>query len=522
MRTLALFLTLALVTPAAEIIDASANARIRQEAIEKSQVMRHLSMLADRYGPRLTGSPNYEAAARWAAAELTSWGLKNANLEPWDFGHPGWVNERAAGYLTSPSKDNLVLEVLAWTPSTKGRARSNVVQIEPPSPASKEELNAYLAANAAKVKGKIVMVGKAVAVPVSFAPVNKRQTDEAAKARYSGQGQGGGPRGPADRPKPDPTKLTTAQATEIIDAWLVANKALVKVMDGGMAHGMIRAFQNRTYDVKKAVPTVILRNEDYGRAARLLARGEQVAMEFEIVNKLFPAGKTTFNVVAEIPGSDKADEVVMLGGHLDSWHAATGATDNGTGVAAMMEAVRVLQASGMKPRRTIRIALWSAEEQGLLGSKEYVKSHLGTFESPKGEFEKLVAYFNLDSGTGRIRGASVFGPAEAAAAMREILAPFADYGVVGAASTSSRREGGTDSTSFSAAGLTAVGLGQDPIEYFTHTWHTNLDTYERVVPDDMMKASAVIASAVWHVANRNEPLPRFQSDAMPKAAVQTE
>jgi hypothetical protein len=521
MRCLALFLIFALVAPAAEIIDDSANTMIRQEAMEKSQVMRHVSVLTDKYGPRLTGSPNYEAAARWAAAQLTSWGLKNAALEPWDFGHPGWVNERAAGYLTSPSRDNLVFEVLGWTPSTKGKAKSAVVQIEPPSPATKDELTAFLAANAAKVKGKIVMVGKAVAVPVSFAPVSKRQSDDAAKARYGGQGQGG-PRGVGDRPKPDPSRLTAAQAAAMIDEWLVQNKALVKISDAGMVHGMVRAFQNRSHDVKKAVPTVVLRNEDYGRAARLLAMGERVEMEFEIVNKVYPAGKTTFNVVAEIPGTDKAAEVVMLGGHLDSWHGATGATDNATGVAMMMEAVRILQACGLKPRRTVRIGLWSAEEQGLLGSKAYVKAHYGTYESKKTDFDSLVAYFNIDSGTGRVRGASVFGPQEAGTAMREILAPFATWGVAGAVATASRREGGTDSTSFSAAGLTAVGLGQDPIEYFTHTWHTNLDTYERVVADDVMKASAVIASAVWHVANRDEPLPRFKAEAMPKPVAPTE
>jgi Zn-dependent M28 family amino/carboxypeptidase len=245
-------------------------------------------------------------------------------------------------------------------------------------------------------------------------------------------------------------------------------------------------------------------------------------MEFEIVNRTFPEGKTTYNVVAEIPGGDKSGEVVMLGGHLDSWHAATGATDNATGVAVMMEAVRILQASGLKPRRTVRIALWSAEEQGLLGSKEYVKAHFGTFETPKPDYGKLVAYFNLDSGTGRIRGASVFGPPEVATVMREALAPFADFGVAGAMASTSRRSGSTDSTSFSAAGLTAVGLGQDPIEYFSHTWHTNLDTYERVVADDMMKASAVVAAAVWHAANREEPLPRFTTATMPKPVTAAE
>ena len=208
----------------------------------------------------------------------------------------------------------------------------------------------------------------------------------------------------------------------------------------------------------------------------------------------------------------------MLGGHLDSWHSATGATDNATGVSVMMEAVRVLQALNLKPRRTIRVGLWSAEEQGLLGSKAYVKQHFGTFEEPKPEYDKFVGYFNLDSGTGRIRAASVFGPPEAATVLKSAFDSFADLGVLGASASTSRREGGTDSTSFNAAGLPGIGLMQDPIEYFGQTWHTNLDTYERVIADDLMKASAVVAAGAWHLANRDEMLPRFDNEKMPAPA----
>jgi Zn-dependent M28 family amino/carboxypeptidase len=268
-------------------------------------------------------------------------------------------------------------------------------------------------------------------------------------------------------------------------------------------------------DVAKAVPTVVLRNEDYGRIERLLNDGEDVRLEFNIVNHVYPEGKTAYNMVAEIPGTDKADEIVMLGGHLDSWHAATGATDNAIGATMMMEAARLIQILGQKPRRTIRIALWDAEEEGLLGSLAYVKQHFGMFEDPKPEYSKLVAYFNIDSGTGRVRGASIFGPPEAAAVVRAALAPFEDLGVAGAVPSTSRAVGGTDSTSFSNAGLAGVGLQQDPIEYQTHTWHTNLDTYERIVPEDARQAATVIAAAVWHVANRDQPVPRFTKDQMP-------
>jgi carboxypeptidase Q len=216
-----------------------------------------------------------------------------------------------------------------------------------------------------------------------------------------------------------------------------------------------------------------------------------------------------------LTGTDKAGEIVMLGGHLDSWHSATGATGNAIGCSMMMEAVRLIQTPGLKPRRTIRIALWSGEEQGLLGPQAYVKEHFGTFEEPKAEYARLVAYFNIDSGTGRIRGASVFGPPEAAAVVRGALAPFEDLGVVGAAASKTRNAGGTDSTSFNNAGLAGVGLNQDPIEYGTHTWHTNLDTYERIVPEDAAKSAIVIAGAVWYVVNREAMLPRFAKDQMP-------
>jgi len=205
----------------------------------------------------------------------------------------------------------------------------------------------------------------------------------------------------------------------------------------------------------------------------------------------------------------------MLGGHLDSWHAATGATDNAIGSSIMLEAVRLIQSLGLKPRRTIRVALWSGEEEGLLGSLAYVKQHFGSAEDPKPEWYKLDCYFNVDTGTGRIRGGSIFGPPEAAAVLRPVLKQFEDFGVAGAMPTSSRNVGGTDSTSFNNAGLPGVGMSQDPIEYNTMTHHTNLDTYERIIPDDVEKNSAEMAAAVWFVANRDEMIPRFAKDQMP-------
>jgi Zn-dependent M28 family amino/carboxypeptidase len=207
---------------------------------------------------------------------------------------------------------------------------------------------------------------------------------------------------------------------------------------------------------------------------------------------------------------------VLAGAHLDSWHSATGATDNGIGSAVMMEAARILQAVGVKPRRTIRVALWSGEEQGLLGSKAYVKQHFGTVEAPTPEHERFAGYINIDTGTGRIRGLTVFGPAEAGAMLRKVVEPFADLGVAGAITTASRRTGGTDHTSFNAAGLPGIGTQLDPMEYQTHTWHTNLDTYERIVEEDVKAQASVIAAVVYDLATREDRLPRFSKEAMPK------
>jgi Zn-dependent M28 family amino/carboxypeptidase len=258
-----------------------------------------------------------------------------------------------------------------------------------------------------------------------------------------------------------------------------------------------------------------MRNEDYGRIGRLLADGIPVTLRVNIQNREYPE-TTAHNVLAEIPGTDKAEEVVMLGGHFDSWHGATGATDNGIGCAMMMEAVRILAALKVKPRRTIRIALWSGEEQGLLGSLAYVQQHFGTAENPKPEHARLSAYFNIDSGTSKPRGASVFGPARAADMLRAALLPYyAEWGFVGVRATNSRAIGGTDSTSFNNAGLPGVGLSQDPFDYNTFTHHTNYDTYERIYEEDVREGAVMIASLVYAAAMADEMVPRFASAEMP-------
>ncbi|MCA1643750.1 MAG: M20/M25/M40 family metallo-hydrolase [Acidobacteria bacterium] len=445
-------------TGAQERIDQNVNAKIVKEGTDHSQIMRTLHFFTDVYGPRLTGSPSLKAAGEWAVKQMTEWGFENAHLEPWSFGHPGWANERASGFIVSPVKDSLVFEVLAWTPGTKGAVTASAFQIVLPERPTQEQLTAYFDTVRDKVRGKIVLVGKHTILPVQITPPAKRVSDEELRPRFDPDARPSPRPSASPTPTPAPNQLTNAQVGEQLDKFLLDGGALVRVNDAGREHGQIRAFNNRTFDVDKVVPTVVLRNEDYGRVSRLLADGLDVTLEFDIRNRTFPEGTTAYNVVAEIPGTDKRDEVVMLGGHLDSWHAATGATDNAVGCAVMMEAARILKAIGVRPRRTIRVALWSGEEEGLLGSQAYVKEHFGTFENPKPVFAKFGGYFNIDSGTGRARGLSVFGPPEAAAPLREAVGAFGYMGVVGAISSRSRALGGSDNTSFSQAGLPGIGV----------------------------------------------------------------
>ena len=492
--------------------------RIRKEAMERSQIMKTMHMFTDVYGPRLTGSPNHKAAAEWAVKQMTAWGFDNAHLEPWDFKHPGWLNERLTAHLISPVKDPLVCEVLAWTPSTKGTIQAKAYQLVLPERPTQEQLTIFLNNNKTKVRGRIVLVGKPAVIPVNLNPPAKRASDEAMKERFGPNAQPFVFPTPSPTPTPAPNAprpLTNRQVNEQLDAFLKENGAAVRVNDAGREFRQIRAFNNSSFDVNKVIPTVVMSNEDFGRITRILNDGTEVVLEFNIVNHVYPEGATSYNTIGEIRGTDKADEVIMLGGHLDSWHAATGATDNAIGCTIMMEAARILKTLGVKPRRTIRVALWSGEEEGLLGSIAYVKEHFGSFEDPKPGYEKFGGYFNIDSGTGRVRGAGVFGPPEAAKILREILAPFKDDGVVGAATTRSRRLGGSDNTSFNQAGLPGIGMGQDPIEYGTHTWHTNLDTYERILEDDVKKDAMVIAWSVYQLAMRDDLLPRFAKSEMP-------
>ncbi len=534
-------------------------AQIRAEETNNSRIMWIIHEIADVHGPRVTGTPNLKAADDWAVETMNSWGLSNVHLEPWTFQPPsaaapvpGWENMELSADAVTPFHGPLMVEPLAWTPSTSGVVTAQVVRLDPPGlalprgggfnffggappppepkwaappmpPAPKPaepkqptqaELDAYLNSMKDKVRGAIVFVGKHVEVPEDMNPAPMRRPEDEWKSRFDAKN-------PRPFRFPEPQKLPEGQlsrqeVSRQVDQFLVDNGALVRVGDAGRAHGVIVAQQNDTYDWTRAIPRLVMRNDDYGRISRIMDDGMPVTLRINIQNKEYPEGTTAYNAIGEIPGTDKKDEIVMLGGHYDSWHDATGATDNGIGSSMMLEAVRILTALHLKPRRTIRIALWSGEEEGLLGSLAYVKQHFGSFEDQKPEYAKLDAYFNIDSGTGKPRGAGIFGPEGAADMVRDAMMPFADWGFMGVLKSDSRRTGGTDSTSFNNAGLPGIGLAQDPFDYGSFTHHTNLDTYERIYEEDVREGAVEIASAVYAFAMADDMVPRFKDSEMPK------
>lgn len=560
-RALALAICLLAALPMAAQAPSVADmyAQIRAEETNNSKIMWIIHEVADVYGPRVTGTPSLKAADDWAVGMMTKWGLTKAHLEPWTFQPPtaakpvpGWANTELIAEAVSPFHGPLMVEPLAWTPSTKGEVTAQVAEIDPPglggggfgfgaptaAPAeakgtpppmppaaaeeppkqpTQEELDAYLNSVREKVRGKIVLVGKHVEVKEDMTPAPMRRPDSFWTELFNPNNPNGSPFGNFRRPAPlGPGQLTRQEVEREVDQFLADNGALARINDAGRAHGVIVAQQNYTYDLTRVVPTLVMRNEDYGRIARIMADGTPVTLRINIRNREYPEGTTVYNAIGEIPGTDKKDEIVMLGGHYDSWHDATGATDNGIGSSMMLEAIRILAALHVQPRRTIRIALWSGEEEGLLGSLAYVKQHFGSFEDQKPEYAKLDAYFNIDSGTGKPRGASVFGPAPAAEMVRTALMPFADWGFTGVRTSDSRRTGGTDSTSFNNAGLPGIGLMQDPFDYGSYTHHTNLDTYERIYEEDVREGAVEIASAVYATAIADQMVPRFAASDMPK------
>jgi hypothetical protein len=516
--------------------------------------MQTLSYLSDVIGPRLTASPGMKRSNEWTRDQLTKWGLQNAHLEAWGPFGRGWSLKRFSAQVSEPLSIPLIAYPKAWSPGTNGPFTAEVVYVD-----AKDE--ADLQRFKGKLKGAIVLTGTMREVKAHFEPTGTRR-DEKDLLSLADAPE---PRSAGRRFSPEQRAallFTTRKyqffqdegAALLVDASRAGDGGTIFVQSATVPQPVTedsfrpnapRLIQPYEKTAPKIVPQVVVAVEHYNRIARMIEAGEKVKMTVDLAVDWQDADPMGYNTVAEIPGTDLKDEVVMLGGHMDSWHAGTGATDNGAGVAVAMEAVRILQALNLKPRRTIRIALWTGEEQGLLGSKAYVAEHFGRIETPasasgatsavgqptsapgqlsaqspapapaaspvpgvlvtKPEYEKFSSYFNLDNGTGKIRGVYLQGNESVRPLFRQWLMPFRD---MGAATLSISNTGGTDHLSFDAIGLPGFQFIQDEIEYDTRTHHSNQDVFDRIQADDMKQAATIMAAFVYKAATRDEKLPR--------------
>jgi carboxypeptidase Q len=497
--------------------------RIRSEAIQRSQAVEHAWWLSEVYGPRPTGSPGFSQASEWAMKRFIEWGLKNVHQERFAFGQ-GWTIDRFSVHLVTPQTQSFIGQPRWFSPSTNGPVLSDVVHV-------RATTDAELAKYKDQLRGKIVIMQAPRAVRMLDGRIILRMGDQEWNEAMTM------PEPPATTPRSGPTDAQRAAAAfqQTVQKFLVDEGVAVLLERGSDSDetpgGSDLSWMQRRVDggtifptnggsrdpnAPKQVPSATLAVEHYNRLARLLEHGQPVTMEVNIKTTFHPetAGGNGINTIAEIPGTDLASEVVMLGAHLDSYPYAAGATDNATGSAAMMEAVRVIQALGLKPRRTIRVALWAGEEQGLLGSRAYVQQHYYDAQTGtvKPEHEQLAAYFNLDNGTGRILG--VWGQGNAGA-----IKLFSEWGQsareLGFKAVSPRSVGSTDHASFENAGLPGFQFIQERLEYQSRTHHSNMDTFDRIQPDELKQQGAVAAIFAWYAANSPEKLPRKPMPAPP-------
>lgn len=523
-----------------EKVDLEMMKKIREEGMQRSQVMETLSWLTDVHGPRLTNSPQYKRASEWAKGRLTEWGLQNANLEAWGPFGRGWSLEGFTANVIKPDFTPLIAYPKAWSPSTNGVVRGPVVYLDAKTP---EDLEKYKG----KLKGAIVLIASPREIQAHFKPEGTRVTDEELLTlANAAPTTPGGARNNRDAVGPEQRAVMEERRA----AGVLQGKKLQMIYDEGAAVALdigrgdggtifvqsaaMPAPVDASFDRRprpwapdaKLIPQASLAAEHYNRIVRMVAKGVPVELEIQIAAKFHDQDLMGYNVIAEIPGSDLKDEIVMVGGHFDSWHSGTGATDNAAGSAVAMEAVRILQSLGVKPRRTVRIGLWGGEEQGLIGSRAHVDKHYAARQAsgaPAGSqgpgpgqgqqapitlkpaHEKFSAYFNLDNGTGKIRGVYMQGNEAVRPIFRVWLEPFRDLGAV---TLTSRNTGGTDHLSFDAAGLPGFQFIQDEIEYDTRTHHSNMDVYDRIQAEDMKQASVIIAGFIYNAAMRDEKLPR--------------
>jgi carboxypeptidase Q len=500
-----------------EKVDLETITRIRYEGFHNSQVMSLATGLMDSIGERLTGSPNMKRANEWTRDKLTEMGLSNSHLEPWGPFGRGWANQYINVRMTSPDIVPLITYAKAWTPGTNGVVTGKCVRatIE-----KKEDFDKYRG----KLAGMIVILGPDAEVkPIIESPYKRLSDDDLAKI--------GDYEIPGERPPFRMAEmLRRRQFMKDVNQFFADEKVLA-VIDhsrGTAGGGTVFVQSGGSYKPGETstVPQLTMASENWSRIARLLDQKKEVSLELNVTNTFYDDDLMQYDTIAEIPGTDKKDEVVMLGAHLDSWHAGTGATDNGAGSIVMMEAVRILKALDIKPRRTIRIGLWSGEEEGLLGSQGYVEQHFGSrppMDDPnmkgmptllrreagpvtvKPEQAKISGYFNVDNGTGKIRGVYLQENEAVAPIFDAWMKPFKDLGMT---TLTMRNTGGTDHLSFDAVGIPGFQFIQDPIEYETRTHHSNMDVYDRLQPGDLKQISVIVASFVYEAAMRDQMLPR--------------
>ena len=483
---------------------------IRKHGLEESQAMQTAQLMMDVYGPRLTGSPMLETATEWAVKQLKEWGLKKVHTEEWGPFGRGWELQHFEMHAHTPSYWSVLGVPKAWSPSVTAD-EAEVIYLEANT---KEELDAYKG----KLKGKIVLIDTLRSIDEWFdAPAKRHDSDDLLEMAN------------ADMPTPRPRRNYNTTGGFSFNKYLwetLAEEAPIAVLDRSYKGDLGTVFVSgaRTGEWGSArkddaivVPQVTLAVEHYNRIFRLLQQGIPVKLSLNLKTRYYNPDKgMERNIIAEIPGTDLKDEVVIFGAHFDSWHAATGATDNGAGSTVMMEAARILQEAiketGIKPRRTLRLALWTGEEQGLYGSRGYVGEHYAEF--PEGTFNpqslkpaqsKVSAYYNLDNGTGKIRGVYLQGNQEVSPIFRAWLEPFKD---LEAGTLTLSNTGGTDHLAFDAVGIPGFQFIQDPMAYFTRTHHSNMDNLDHLVEDDLKQAATIIASFVMHTALRDEMLPR--------------
>ncbi len=523
-RLLALVLLISPVLALAEEpVDLEMVSRIRDEGFRRSQVMETVRHLTDEIGTRMTGSPGMKKANEWTRQKLAEWGLRNAHLEAYPFGR-GWSSTRTVVQVLQPWEQSLPALPKAWTPGTDGGPVHGSLVLMPITMESKEkDLEAYRG----KVAGKIVMIGEPrdlIKDPRKVHP--RRYTPETLDELSLYEG----PEDDDDPVTDGKRQLERQNLRNAVTRFLVEEKALATIDASRFDWGTLSAGRGGSQrpDDPLGVPSVVVSVEDFNRLHRLVSAGREVEVEIEVRARFLTDDLNAYNTIAEIPGTGRQGEIVLAGAHLDSWHGGTGATDNAVGCAVMMEAVRILEALGVKPRRTIRIALWSGEEQGLFGSQAYVTEHLGSRPKPadalaevsayhwppsagpfraKPEHAKLSAYFNVDNGGGRIRGIYAQENAAVVPLFEAWLRPLRD---LGATAVTMQTTDATDHIPFDAAGIPAFQFIQDEMDYRSYTHHSSLDVYDHLEADDLKQASVVVATFLYNAAMREERLPRKQ------------